>query len=423
MDIGSIVDYLNSKGQNSSYASRKKLAAQYGISNYSGTAQQNVQLLKTLQAQTGKTNTSQNTQNTSQQNSVTIAPVNTESKKESPAQSYVTDYVYKKYSPSNRVQDYSERLQDLEDDAPGDYSSRYDSQIQNIINTIQGRPKFDQNSVYDSDLYKQYREQYIQQGNKAMRDTIGNASTLTGGYGSSYAQAAGQQAYDSYLSQLGDKTLDIYDRMYNQYLQEGQELYNQLAMYNNQDSIDYGRYRDQVSDYQNMLNYLSNRYNQEYSNDFNEYVTDQGAKQWAEQYAYQKTQDAYQKTQDTLAQQNWQAQFDYQKEQDAKNLAFQQDQAAKDYALKQQELALKKSTAASKTSSKKTSSGLTTQKKKQYIDATKKLYESGKSDADAMQALFDEGLSDADVKKVIQGAGGDYNAGLDETLKYIYGGK
>lgn len=44
----SIVDYLNSIGQNSSFANRSNLAAQLGINNYTGTASQNIQLLNIL---------------------------------------------------------------------------------------------------------------------------------------------------------------------------------------------------------------------------------------------------------------------------------------------------------------------------------------------------------------------------------------
>ena len=44
----SVVDYLKSIGQDSSFANRKKLATQYGISNYSGTAAQNLELLNKL---------------------------------------------------------------------------------------------------------------------------------------------------------------------------------------------------------------------------------------------------------------------------------------------------------------------------------------------------------------------------------------
>src|SRR5690606_18364955 len=45
---GSIVDYLKSINQDSSFANRKKLAAKHGIKNYTGTAAQNKQLLKKL---------------------------------------------------------------------------------------------------------------------------------------------------------------------------------------------------------------------------------------------------------------------------------------------------------------------------------------------------------------------------------------
>ena len=47
----SIVDYLNSKGQASDYQSRASLASANGIQNYSGTAEQNLQLLNTLKSQ------------------------------------------------------------------------------------------------------------------------------------------------------------------------------------------------------------------------------------------------------------------------------------------------------------------------------------------------------------------------------------
>ena len=50
----SIVDYLESIGQDSSFANRKKLAEKYGIKNYEGTSAQNLELLNKM-----KNNTSQ----------------------------------------------------------------------------------------------------------------------------------------------------------------------------------------------------------------------------------------------------------------------------------------------------------------------------------------------------------------------------
>lgn len=49
MATTSIVDYLKSQGQASDYTSRAALAAKYGISGYTGSAQQNTQLLSALQ--------------------------------------------------------------------------------------------------------------------------------------------------------------------------------------------------------------------------------------------------------------------------------------------------------------------------------------------------------------------------------------
>ena len=47
---GSVVDYMKSKNIDASFNNRKKLATQYGIKNYTGTASQNSQLLSKLKA-------------------------------------------------------------------------------------------------------------------------------------------------------------------------------------------------------------------------------------------------------------------------------------------------------------------------------------------------------------------------------------
>ncbi|HAC0982056.1 TPA_asm: M15 family peptidase [Listeria monocytogenes] len=56
-----LVDYMNLNKLNSSFANRKKLANQYGIKNYSGTATQNTTLLAKLKAGKPHTPASKNT--------------------------------------------------------------------------------------------------------------------------------------------------------------------------------------------------------------------------------------------------------------------------------------------------------------------------------------------------------------------------
>lgn len=418
MAVASIVDYLKSRNMDSSYGARKNLASQYGITGYSGTAQQNMSLLKSLQQQSQKSQAAGQQSNANNQNqNVTITPVSDDGKTGPghPAATYLTDYNYAKFSPSARTTDYADRLDEIENNKPDEYYSKYQGTIDGIIDNILNRKSFDTNSVYDSDLYKNYREQYIQQGQKAMRDTMGAATAATGGYGSTYAQAAGQQAYDNYLSQLNDKSFDIYDRVYQQYLNEGQELYNRLNAVNNQDNIDYSRYRDSVNDYYNDLNYYAGRYDSSYNQDFGAYQTDLSAQQWAEQYAYQKTQDA-------LAQQNWQTQFDYQKQQDALQLELQRQQLAASLAKKASGGSSGRS---SKGSSKKTSS--TSSDLEKYVEDAKRLIESkdghGRTNysiAQVIEYVADQypSLTDSQIKKVITQAGGDYDKGL-RILKQV----
>lgn len=57
-DGSSIVDYLKSIGKDSSFAARKQYAAQYGISNYTGTAEQNAKLLSLMRGGSSGTSSS-----------------------------------------------------------------------------------------------------------------------------------------------------------------------------------------------------------------------------------------------------------------------------------------------------------------------------------------------------------------------------
>ena len=67
----------------------------------------------------------------------------------------------------------------------------------------------------DSDpVYQAYAARYLRAGRNAMEDTLGRAAALTGGYGSTYAEGAAQQAYDAYLQRLNDVLPDLYGAAY-----------------------------------------------------------------------------------------------------------------------------------------------------------------------------------------------------------------
>lgn len=179
-----------------------------------------------------------------------------------------------------------------------EYSSRYASQIDALLDSVLNREGFSYDLESDP-LYQQYRKQYIREGDRAMRDTMGNAAALTGGYGSSYGTTAGSQAYDYYLSQLNDRVPELEQQAYQRWQDEGTALLNRLSLLQSLEDTDYSRYRDDVGDYYTDRNF-----------DYQKGQDALSQRNWQNQFDYQKEQDA-------LSQRNWQAQFDYQKAQDA----------------------------------------------------------------------------------------------------------
>ena len=92
---------------------------------------------------------------------------------------------------------------------------------------------------------------------RQMQDTVGQASALTGGYANSYAQTAGQQAYNNQIQKLNDIVPELYKLAYTKYTDETKDLYNRLSALSDADQTEYDRYRDSVSDWYNCLLYTS----------------------------------------------------------------------------------------------------------------------------------------------------------------------
>ena len=184
------------------------------------------------------------------------------------------------------------------------YTSPYQDQIDALLSQIQNRPDFDYNYLEDP-TYEIYRDQYTREGNLAMRDTVGNAAALSGGYGNSYATTAGSQAYQQYLGRLNAIVPELEQLAYNRYQAEGEDLYNQLSALSALENAAYGQYRDSVGDY------------------YNDYQL--AYQQYQDELAQSNYQDelAYQRGQDSLAYSQWLQQFEADQENAARELAYQ----------------------------------------------------------------------------------------------------
>lgn len=141
-----------------------------------------------------------------------------------------------------------ETLKKAETTAPT-YSGSYDQEINDLYKKITNREPFKYDYASDP-LYGQYAEKYQQLGRQAMKDSMGQTAALTGGYGSSYGSAVGQQQYDAYLQRLNDVLPELYGQAYNQYAAEGDRLKEQYSLAANLRDTEYNQYRDKLGDYQ-----------------------------------------------------------------------------------------------------------------------------------------------------------------------------
>ena len=127
-----------------------------------------------------------------------------------------------------------------------DFTSSYDGVISRLYDEIVSRPAFQYDPLGDP-LYRNYRTQMITEGSRAMRDTAGEASALTGGYGSTYAQSLGQQQYAQYLERLGRVMPELYEAAYKRYRDEGEDLWTQFSAARGLADSEVGRKQDRFT--------------------------------------------------------------------------------------------------------------------------------------------------------------------------------
>ena len=154
------------------------------------------------------------------------------------------------------------------------YAGTYDSQLNELYEQIVNRDKFKYDLNSDM-LYQQYKDQYVNLGQMAMKDSMGQTAALTGGYGSSYGQSVGQQQYDAYLQQLNDVVPELYGMALDQYNAEGDDMLQQYGMLGDLADDEYGKYQDSLTEYWRNLDYLKGQaddaYDRGYSNWYNSY--------------------------------------------------------------------------------------------------------------------------------------------------------
>lgn len=138
------------------------------------------------------------------------------------------------------------------------YHSQYGDQISMLASRYQNN-KFDYDAQ-KSPEYQVYKDYYTREGSKAQENVQGSYTANTGGYGNSYAQAAGQRAFGSYMEELANKIPTLRNTALQNWNQQQEQTLNQIGLLKGFDDTAYGRYRDQVEDNYNFMNYYQNKY-------------------------------------------------------------------------------------------------------------------------------------------------------------------
>ena len=260
-----------------------------------------------------------------------------------PSMTPMDPYVGKEYVQSDAVTKAQQLLQQLQAQQPGAYESQWQGQMNDLLGQIQNRPGF-QYDVNSDALYQQVAQNYLQQGKQAMMDTMGQAAAMTGGYGNSYAQTAGQQVYNQHLLGLAELVPQYQQMALQQYQMEGDDLLNRYNLMMQQEDMAYGRYQDDLSRYYANLDRAQAAFDNERDYDYSRFADDRdfdyGKYMDDLNYQYQLDRDKiadeqwiqqwlYQQERDKIADEQWQKEYEESVRQFNEQLALQQAQAAR----------------------------------------------------------------------------------------------
>ena len=99
------------------------------------------------------------------------------------------------------------------------YNEKYQPYYDKLLDSMVNRDPFSYDPEQDA-AFQSYRDQYNREGDRAMRDTMGAMSGMTGGYTNSAAVTAGGQQRQYWADKLMDRIPELQNNAYQRYLGE-----------------------------------------------------------------------------------------------------------------------------------------------------------------------------------------------------------
>lgn len=142
------------------------------------------------------------------------------------------------------------------------YTSAYQGKINDALDKVLNRGEFSNENynLKNDPVWQSLSKQYKYHGDLAYQDAIAGGAGKTGGYASSADKYTAQMAQNAYMQELNGFIPQLYEAAYNRYLNETKNMNDRLQLLRDIEAADYGRYRDDVSDWEKTRDYYNNNY-------------------------------------------------------------------------------------------------------------------------------------------------------------------
>ncbi len=182
------------------------------------------------------------------------------------------------YLESDAVTAAKKKVTDHESQRPV-YASRWEQELADTLAGLSGR-----SFSYDPDtdpVYHSYRKAYTRKGQRAMADTLGKTTALTGGYGNSWAHTAAQESYRGYMDELTDKIPQLYALAQAEYDRQTDALVQRYEQYLSREQADRESFDDAFDRWLKELELLQDEALAISKEDYDRYEAD---REWAAEH-------------------------------------------------------------------------------------------------------------------------------------------
>ena len=174
------------------------------------------------------------------------------------------------FQPSQAVSEANQKLSDVNSGKPAEYKSEHADQLGGLYQQVLGRGSFQYDPGKDP-MYDQYRQQYIENGQRAAADTKSAMGALTGGYGNTMGITAVNEQYGQNLQGINDNLAALKENAQAADEADANRQTAQLQTAAQQEAQDYSRWQDQNDRWRDDRDFAAQQAQMTWANDYQQF--------------------------------------------------------------------------------------------------------------------------------------------------------